>query len=537
MESNLVTRNWVFILIIVICSMGALTIIYSTNHGPGIGSDSVGYIEAARNLLAGRGLVLPRASGRFAPPSFHPPLYSLLLGSMKSLGVEFLITARWLNIILYFIFGLVVGLGSYFFYRRELFSISVVGVILSTPIMISNFSSAMSEPLYFVFGFSGLFLLLLYFRNENRVTLFLSAIIISLSFLSRYSGAALISAAVMGLWILNPKPIRQRILDSVYFLGIGILPMIVWLLIQRFGYPNSEPGVFDFRLFDLWDKLNPVRLSYVDIMWNWLPFSSYLPSLSYRSKLIIFLGLVFLLFAWVLFAIVKVRRRMEGTVLRNPLIQFGLLFGFVFVAHSLLIAGSYVVVVSPKPALNDRILSTLFIAALLSLFAFLYFTVEVWPSKRWIQSLSLFLSSAILCSNILLSFARVTELHQNGEGYTNIRWQSSGVMEEVMNLPADISLISNIPTAILFYANRPAYEIPEIADGLPREEFQPFGDEEEDGVERRFREEGAALILFQEIYWQLRPIYQEGTEERLEALTQGLRLYYEGWDGAIYFYE
>jgi hypothetical protein len=201
------------------------------------------------------------------------------------------------------------------------------------------------------------------------------------------------------------------------------------------------------------------------------------------------------------------------------------------------VAISYVVVTSPKPALNERVFSPLIIGGIFLLFSLFQLFTETWPSKKWIQASIIIVLIIILASNIRSSFELVTDLHRNGGLYTNKRWQLSEVMEEVLNLPEDIPLISNVPPPILFYALRPAYEISEITQTIPEENYLPYGEDMVDGVQRVFREERAALILFKEIYWQIAPLYKEDTQARLDAFTEGLYKYYEGWDGAIYYYD
>jgi hypothetical protein len=88
----------------------------------------------------------------------------------------------------------------------------------------------------------------------------------------------------------------------------------------------------------------------------------------------------------------------------------------------------------------------------------------------------------------------------------------------------------------MLHLDRAAYDLPEIqrAERLPN--FDRFGDGNTP-EERVFREEGAALVLFDSIRGQLYGIYREDAESRLEVLTQGLQLYLAGNDGAIYFYD
>ncbi len=67
-------------------------------------------------------------------------------------------------------------------------------------------------------------------------------------------------------------------------------------------------------------------------------------------------------------------------------------------------------------------------------------------------------------------------------------------------------------------------------------DYVRYGDEMDDPIQKLFREDGAALVLFDAIYWEMYPIFGEETPQRLEAFTQGLRLYSDSWDGGIYFY-
>ena len=87
----------------------------------------------------------------------------------------------------------------------------------------------------------------------------------------------------------------------------------------------------------------------------------------------------------------------------------------------------------------------------------------------------------------------------------------------------------------MFLADRPAYTLQEIFQGSPQEVFTAYG-QGEDESQRVFREAGGALVLFNESLREDFGMYGEQVDERLAALTQGLRLYYQSEDGAIYFY-
>jgi hypothetical protein len=89
--------------------------------------------------------------------------------------------------------------------------------------------------------------------------------------------------------------------------------------------------------------------------------------------------------------------------------------------------------------------------------------------------------------------------------------------------------------AILFYTERPAYEISELVAGIPLDTYCPFGANLTNVEEKVFREQGAALVLFDSVYWQFWQLYEQDTQRRLDEFISGLYLYYDGWDGKIYF--
>jgi hypothetical protein len=55
-------QNVQMVIVVLINSVGAVQLIHATIIGPSVGSDSVDYVEAARNFSAGGRLVLVQAS-------------------------------------------------------------------------------------------------------------------------------------------------------------------------------------------------------------------------------------------------------------------------------------------------------------------------------------------------------------------------------------------------------------------------------------------------------------------------------------------
>lgn len=131
-----------------LCLLGGFLIFYSTTYGPGVGSDSVEYYEVGRNLSAGRGLVVIRASGLVVPLYLRPPLYPIVLGIAHSMGFVMLEFNRYLSMISFGIFLFVLGRGTHLLDQRFLYPICFTFLIITSPTFIHAFSSAMSEPIF-----------------------------------------------------------------------------------------------------------------------------------------------------------------------------------------------------------------------------------------------------------------------------------------------------------------------------------------------------------------------------------------------------
>jgi len=87
-----------------------------TRAGSGLDADSITYLDAAQNLAAGRGLALTPGLSvesnplQRVPLTHHPPLFPAILAMFQTLGVDPLAGARWLNVLLFGVNALLVGL-------------------------------------------------------------------------------------------------------------------------------------------------------------------------------------------------------------------------------------------------------------------------------------------------------------------------------------------------------------------------------------------------------------------------------------------
>jgi hypothetical protein len=525
-----------FVAIMLITILGCASVVYGMKWGPWAGSDSVAYIEAARNFAKGDGLVIRQASGDRVPLSLHPPLYPVLLAALSVFSSDMIFVAKIANVVLWGIFILSICLFYYFYLDHPIYLFLVCFLFLSSPLFLRLFTGAMSEPLFFVTSLMSLLLIIIYLQTNKAMVLFLSALLAAMSLLTRYMGVAVIAAGVLGLLVFSLGGFLKRVGKSVAYLAIGVSPLFVWTI--NLSHYGEYLGFLDFNFRDLWTRLAPYKVAFMDILWRWMKFDLVLSDLDYDNKLNILLVLIVVTLLVPIIALIISKRKVKFLdLLKLASLRFSVIafsFSILFVIFTAL-----AVPISTRhyDVPNERIMSPFLMAIFVGSSSGVVFLLELFPSSRLSKFILPLFYVAFITLQIGPGFSYLRDLHDHGYGYTDKAWQSSELIEKVEELPLDTSIISNEADAILLHVNRPAYRIPELEQRKKVAVFDSFGQDYEDKIQQIFRENGAALVLFDTVYWQFVPIYYHKTEERLEAFTSGLYLFSEAADGEIYFYE
>ena len=529
-------KSWPLYVILLESVIGASAIIYATRWGPWAHSDSAAYILSARNLLGGLGLGQLRASGRFVIGGGHPPLYSLVLSLAGLGGMDLISAARWLDVVLFSATIFITGLALYTLTRSPWLSLLVSSLMLTSPVLLNHFSGAMSEPLFFSLGLASLFLILGFLQGGRRTLLVLAALAAGFAFLSRYAGFAFVLTGVVGVTFRRSESRRERLANFGIFAVISVLPMLGWLAYLSIQPDAGPPRQFALPAGNLWDGTQFLRGKLVETFWGWIPFSSLLPTLSYRSMLTI-LAVIAAAFATP-FALAKFRSS-KGEIRKtspDSFLRIAGLFALFFLSYVLVLAFTVTFTQNP-PDIDHRVISPLRLASLIAFFSVSYALIQFWPGRKLFQIFPVAAALLVVIPSISASINYLSDLHSNGSGYSSRRWQTSKMIVALREIPAEVPIITNESAAVALLAYRPAYDIPELMGGEPLMVFSAFGDDTEDETHRIFREEGAAFALFDTVIWQMQPMYGDDTGRRLEAFTMDLRLYSRPWDGAIYYYE
>jgi hypothetical protein len=192
-------------------------------------------------------------------------------------------------------------------------------------------------------------------------------------------------------------------------------------------------------------------------------------------------------------------------------------------------------VTSPTPDVDGRTILPILPALIVTLISIGYILVRSWPGVLWIRLVAAICVIGTIAGYLSIGIEPLRRLHENGAGYTSPTWRKSATIQAAMSLPADIPLISNEPIAVLFYVGYWPHELSVTGEpGVPSS-YTRYGDGA-DEMESIFRDQHAALILFDTIYAQIGGEYQGETQARVQALTNGLTVEFKGNDGAIYTY-
>ena len=231
---------------------GMLLLAHATQHGIGVAPDSVSYLEAARNLAAGRGVTTTEEDGaELRPLTRFPPLYPAALAAIARLGPDALDAARWLNLVL---FGANIVLASLLVARcapgaRWLPVVAAV-LIASSPEIAMLHGTALSEPLFLLLAFSGLLFLARHLETPKGRTLLAASMLIALAFLTRYMGGALVATGILAILLAPKARLNRRVKDAAAFAAIATLPIALWTLRNRLGGAPATGRRFAFHPID-----------------------------------------------------------------------------------------------------------------------------------------------------------------------------------------------------------------------------------------------------------------------------------------------
>jgi hypothetical protein len=503
---------------ILVVLLGLATILLMTQNGIWLSPDSVSYISAARNLLNGQGLKIIESQsgmGELVPLTQYPPLYPSLLALTAVLKTDPVKTAGWFNALLF-------GANLLLLVRilRALIDskwIILFGFLLfwsSIPFLTIHLW-AYSEPLFIFLELWGLYLLARYLKDMKLSTLASAALIIGLSFMTRYAGAALVITGMVVLFSGVRRSFKRKSMDVAFFIILSCSPVLLWIIRNIHVADRAASRRFAYH---------PVSMAQLEI--GLRSASGLLMPAAYPrilSEFILLSGFVVLVSGYIL-----LRRKTGQADISSSEVKyltFTLLVFILTYGLFLVVSKSFFDAATP---FSERILSPPFIAALLAGVFILNGILLDRKKRRWVPPLIATLCVFFVFSASVQSFTFMKKHYNNPMGYSHPAWKSSETIQKVRTLAPGILIISNAPDAVYLLTGRPSGSIPSKIDSGTLRINESYPSEIEE-LKRKLQHKGGVVVYFDLINWRW---YLPTEDELMEQL--GLQLSIKTSDGSIY---
>jgi 4-amino-4-deoxy-L-arabinose transferase-like glycosyltransferase len=515
--------------------VGIGVIIYSTTLGPGIGGDATLYIEAARNLLAGKGLVIFDPAVGFKPLPYSAPLFPILLAGIGLTGADQAEAARWLNALLFGGTIFLVGAFVLRFTRSAAVAVLSALLVLLSPVAVRTFSWAMAEPVFLFTGFLGIFLILLY-TEKPRAGLLIGAILAAgCSVFARYIGASFVGAGVLILLLLDRRRWVQRVTDSVLLLGSSMLPITLWI-VWDFLQTHTVASRSVLAGPGLGARILSALPSFKEAFLFWIIPDSWVDTPPYPQALNT-LALLGAAVALILLAAAVIWRTRVRKAAAPPGGSARLALGLAILV-AVYLAVTLVVYVSTYPpiTLDNRMIVPVHLAVLVLVAVLAGMLLQLEGARRWLQVGLWIVLLGFAATYVYRTPRIVLETHRTGLGYLAEASQYAETIAAVKALTPETPIITNEVTRVMYYTGRPAYAL--FSGELAKPGSSPFtyGSDPTDPGQAAFHN-GAALVIFNTFDQTLNDLYGTEGPTRLATLTQGLYQAKKTADGTIYYYE
>ncbi|HVN53543.1 MAG TPA: glycosyltransferase family 39 protein [Anaerolineaceae bacterium] len=478
-------------------------------------------------------------SGMFKPLVHYPPLYPLLLSVFGFFRIDLLSGARWLDILLFI--GLILSLfiSVLSLTRSVIPALSIAGLAAVSPVMLELYTGAMSDPLALTLGTGSLLSVLLYIERQRKHWLWLGAALSGMGLLTRYIGVAYVLTGILALLVLDAVPWKNRIKNCLIYAGVSACIMGIWL-----AWTYFQTNTLGNRSFSVVADLQKAERSlvgtYGEIFWSWLPFIPDRIEAIKLTKVITSVALLAMILSMQLIGLFLYRRSHKQPGSLPAGLRMAFLSDLFLLVYLTVLTGS-VLFTLPGPDVNNRMLApvllSLFIAVIGSLFAILELQISGSQGVGLITKALFVIAAGMVVLDYLPKTLNLAETwHQDPVGYNHSTWRNSATIATVKRLPKNIPLISNNSAVLLFQTGRAAYDISELLNNQPQDPYLRYGDNGADEPQKIFREEGAALVIFNDIHYPMIVLYGNDAEVRLDSMVKDLYLYGRFSDGAIYFY-
>jgi hypothetical protein len=514
-------KRYAILIIATIALLGLLVILYALATGVGVSPDSAVYIASAGSFLNGDGLSIPTGIDDPLPMTHFGPFYPTLMAVLGFSDLDLHPVAKWVNVFLFpsiiFLVGLVVSFGN-----RDYFLLAPMAClpILFSEDMLLIHSYAWSEPLFIFLCLLGLFLFAKYLVQPTRLHLVFSIGLLSLAFLTRYAGVAVVPTIFLGVLFFHKGNLTQRIARALALsFACTFLPLL-WFIRNLIVAGNiSDRGLV----------YHPMTAKYtqqgLEVVSNW-----FLPGRitgTIRDALAVTILGTFLILVMIgLYKYWERSKTQEKLTLEQVVPSIFLTFSLSYVLVLILT----ILFFDAQSSFNYRLLTPILVSGLITIFTVLpvYLKRISWPFQLALSLVFLL----VITFNAVHASKFIARSHSGSlKMYAGDGWQEAVIIHRVRALPDGLPIYSNGEDAIYFVTGKPAASFPEKSSPFSLQANPNYGQELEQ-MQKVLQDRGGFIICFTGMTWRG---YLPDCKE-LEA-TLPLEVQWAGDEGWIYTLE
>jgi len=435
----------------------------SSSFGMGVSPDSTVYLNAADNLLAGKGLTVSLQES--APLTHYPPLYPLLLSALSVFGLSPLAAARILHSLVFGLNILCCGIIGYHANDQAFRpTFILIGLIIFSEIMLCIHTMVWTDALFICLTLGTFILLARFIEKQQMLFLVLSALLAAGAFLTRYPGITVIATAILVLLSLDKTSLKKKIINCLILGLISGLPVGIWLLRNLFLAGSTTNRKIAFHLIYLAHLNQLIRSVLFVLLPNHLV--EYFKQFRFEgNKIVLCSCLLGMLIIITLTALILFRQRdkifprlKQHWINDFPGILKICLFFIVIYGGFLMVSISLFDYITP---LDIRILSPIYVCTVI-LLVNLGSTICKNNQNGILRSIIILTGMILMLSYLARTAIFCRNFHQEGQGYTGKIWQQSAIINRIQNLPPETPVYSNAMGAIFFLTERRTKAIPKI---------------------------------------------------------------------------
>ncbi|CAN5819658.1 hypothetical protein BH23GEM7_BH23GEM7_03580 [soil metagenome] len=418
--------------------LGVLAILFATRNGIGLSTDSVVYIDSARRLVRGDGFT-GGFTGHVGPITHWPPLYPSALAALALLGLDPLVGARILALLL---FGANVFVVGWLVWRHGsggiLPALASSLLVLVSADLLEIHSWGWSEPLFLLLCALGLHHLALYLAHPHRRRrLIAAAAFVGLAALTRYLGVTVIMAGGLAILWLAPGRWLRRGVDALLFGVLSTVPLALWMLrnLLLSGTPTSRALV-----------VNPIGLE--QLLTAARTVSAWLvpPILPGSIRIVLLIAALAVMVVGVVRTPTVFLEVLQSP--GSPLLKAILLFVTVYGAFLAL----FISLFDADVTFDARLLSPLHFLLLVGLGLVL---AGAQRAGRW-----MWIAVCVVALLQTVHAAAWVRAAESGLGYAGRSWRESALWRVIEQLPEQTPLYSNAYDAVYIHTARPTRPLP-----------------------------------------------------------------------------